>query len=246
MQLKVLGSSSTRNGYVLTNGSETLLIECGVKLPEVKKSLDYDMSSIVGCIVSHSHNDHAGYLQSYLKAGIRVLGSRETFDKKKIEDYRYLTKVILPGKGYKLGNFKIIPFELSHDVKCYGYLVEHPDMGKMVFITDTNECDYYFEGLNHIMIEANYADDILEKNIIEGRVSAAMRPRLRRSHFELETCKETIQSFDISNVINIILIHLSNGNSNEKRFEDEIRNLTGKMVYVADKGLTLNMNKTLY
>lgn len=37
MQLKVLGSSSKGNGYVLDGNNEALVIEAGVKLIEAKK-----------------------------------------------------------------------------------------------------------------------------------------------------------------------------------------------------------------
>ena len=53
--LKVLGSGSSGNGYLLTNGKETLILETGVKFIECKKALNFDLSSIVGAIVSHEH-----------------------------------------------------------------------------------------------------------------------------------------------------------------------------------------------
>jgi len=71
MRFITLGSSSAGNGYLLrASNGETLIIEAGVKLSEVKKALDFDMSKIVGCIVSHQHKDHSGYLYDYQKAGI--------------------------------------------------------------------------------------------------------------------------------------------------------------------------------
>ena len=53
--LKVLNSGSSGNGYLLTNGKETLILECGVKFAECKKALNFDISSIVGCTISHEH-----------------------------------------------------------------------------------------------------------------------------------------------------------------------------------------------
>lgn len=54
--LKVLGSSSQGNGYLLTDSNGySLIIECGIKLNEVKKACGHDMTKIVGAIVSHGH-----------------------------------------------------------------------------------------------------------------------------------------------------------------------------------------------
>lgn len=49
---------------------------------------------------------------------------------------------------------------------------------------------------------------------------------------------------DLTAVNNIVLIHLSDGNSNEKQFKKEVYELTGKNVYVASNGMNLKFNKT--
>ena len=72
MELKILGSSSKGNGYVLEADNEALIIEAGVKLLEAKKAVGFNISKVVGCIVTHQHNDHAGYVQEYAKAGVAL------------------------------------------------------------------------------------------------------------------------------------------------------------------------------
>ena len=96
------------------------------------------------------------------------------------------------------------------------------------------------------MIEANYADDIVEKRIEAGLMPESMRPRLLNSHMEIEQTKAILSENDLSNVDNIILIHLSDGNSDEERFVREIRELTGKPVYAANKGMTIDLSKEPY
>ena len=41
---------------------------------------------------------------------------------------------------------------------------------------------------------------------------------------------------------NIVLIHLSNGSSDEQRFVNEIKRLTGKQVTAADKGVEIELS----
>lgn len=57
MMLCVMNSGSDGNGYALIGENETLLIEAGCKPLEMKKCLNFNISNIVGCIVSHSHLD---------------------------------------------------------------------------------------------------------------------------------------------------------------------------------------------
>jgi phosphoribosyl 1,2-cyclic phosphodiesterase len=246
MKLTVLGSSSSGNCYLIHNENECLIVECGVRLSEVKEALNFNISIIVGALVSHAHNDHAGYLESYARAGIRILTSEDVLNKKNDLVTSTLCKVVEPGKGYKLGNFKIIPFGLQHDIPCLGYLIDHPETGLIVFITDSFLSEYTFEGVSHWIIEANYADDILEDNIIYGRLHPSMRPRLLQTHMELNTCKSILLANDMNKVINIILVHLSSGNSDALRFKKEITEITGKQVFIADKNLTIDMNKIPY
>ena len=55
MHLKVINSSSKGNGYVLESNTDSLLIECGVKFKQIQSTLNYDLSSIKGCLISHEH-----------------------------------------------------------------------------------------------------------------------------------------------------------------------------------------------
>lgn len=55
MKLKILSSSSNANGYILESNDGILIIECGVKLIEVKKQLDFNISKIRGVILTHEH-----------------------------------------------------------------------------------------------------------------------------------------------------------------------------------------------
>ena len=62
----------------------------------------------------------------------------------------------------------------------------------------------------------------------------------------LDTCKGLLLANDLSQVNNIVLIHLSDSNSDEMRFQKEIAAATGKLVPVAVAGLEIEFNKTPY
>ena len=240
MELKVLGSSSKGNCYILDNGKEALIIEAGISLKEVKKSLGYNIRKVEGCLVTHQHNDHARYIGSMVGAGFHTLALPEVWKAKEVWDSRSVS--IVPGKGYRLGRFKVMPFPACHDVPCVGWLIQHPEIGLLMFLTDSYMCEYTFPGLNHVMVECNYCDASLTIAIAEGRTRACQRERLMTSHMELENCKELLKANDLSKVSEIILLHLSENNSDGDRFIDEIQKVTGKAVYIAKPGFKTELS----
>lgn len=241
MKLIVLGSSSSGNCYILDNGDEALILEAGIRFTEVKKALDFNLRKVVGCLITHQHNDHAKNIKIMVENGFYTLALQEVWTAKGVWDSRSVA--IDPGKGYKLGGFKIVPFHALHDVPCVGFLIDHKDSGKILFLTDSHSCDYLFKDLSHVLIECNYSDKKLIESIMNGRTLPSQRDRLLNSHMELNTCNEFLAKNDLSQVSNIVLLHLSDNNSDEQLFVNEVEKLTGKAVYAARKGLTIDLNK---
>lgn len=244
MELTVLGSSSRGNGYVLQNDTEALIVECGVSLLEVKKAVGFNVSKIVGALCSHEHGDHAKYAQLYLYNRINVYMSHGTMRAIGPKG-TFLPLLLSHGYTAKIGSFTVLPFEVKHDAaEPLGFLINHPETGNVLFLTDSYYSPFRFEGLNNILIECNYSTEILQRNIDAGRIPTAVRNRTLQSHMSLETCLETLAANDLSQVNNIVLIHLSDGNSHAEGFKEAVHRATGKTVHVADKGLNIKFNKT--
>ncbi|MDV7391757.1 MBL fold metallo-hydrolase, partial [Arthrospira platensis SPKY1] len=135
---------------------EAIMIDCGAKMSNVKKALDYKTKHVVGCLVTHSHGDHCKFANETTAIGIDLFGLKDTFE---VLDLKQKHKVneIKPGYQFKLKNFGILPFEVQHDVPTLGFLINHKEIGNLVFITDTYYCRYKFNDINHIVVEANYS-----------------------------------------------------------------------------------------
>lgn len=245
MKLIVLGSSSKGNCYVLETEEEALILECGVKFSEVCKALNYNTQKIIGAIVTHEHGDHAKFIPQFVSRAIKVYLSRGTAKSLKKERNNSFLQCKEVNRMFSIGSFRVLPFEVKHDAtEPFGYLIQHEEMGTLLFATDTYYLPYRFEGLNNILLECNYQQDILEKNVENGSIGLAQRNRTIKSHMSLDTCIEILQANNLSKVNNVILIHLSSRNANPKEIQKEIEQVTNKNVIIATKGLKIDINKT--
>ena len=56
MTLKCINSGSSGNCYTLTSDSgETLILDCGIPIKEIKKGLNWNIRGIQGVIITHAH-----------------------------------------------------------------------------------------------------------------------------------------------------------------------------------------------
>ena len=241
MLLKVLGSGSKGNCYILQGKEESLIIECGVNFKKVKKALNFNLSCVRGCLITHEHKDHSKAAKDLINAGIDIYFSKGTKEGININGHR--THTVSPMEVFNVGNFKVLAFETMHDCKePLGFLIKHPEMGTLLFATDTYYLEYTFEDLNHILIECNYSDEIINENIEAGHIPLSLKNRVYKSHFSLSNIIGFMGANDLKSVRNIVLLHLSDGNSNANEFKREVNNLTGKEVFIADIGLEINLD----
>lgn len=241
MKLKVIGSGSAGNCYLLQNENETLMLECGLPWKTILKGLNFNISNVVGCLVTHEHKDHSKAVRDVINNGIDVYSSNGTLNSIGNE-LGYRAKFVSSEHQFSVGEFMVMPFATEHDAaEPLGFLIQHNDFGKLLFITDSYYCQYNFSGLNYIMIECNYSKSILDENIANGLIHPTLANRLLKSHFSLDHVKEFLKANDISQCREIILLHLSDSNSNAVEFKTEIEKLTGIPVYIAEKGLELEL-----
>src|SRR5690606_36939467 len=169
-----------------------------------------------------------------------VYSGSETMHAKYLHNH-HKAKHMVANKKYSIGGFSVKGFPVEHDVPCMMFLIEHDECGLTLFLTDTMYCRYTIPGLNNIIIECNHDLEIL----YGGNTPGFLRDRIVQSHMNKDTCKEFLLANDLSSVHNIVLIHLSNSNSDAVIFKKEITELTGKSVYIAEAGQVIdNFNKS--
>lgn len=239
MKLTIINSNSAGNAYILESEHEALLLECGVQFDKIKKALNFNFRKVVGCIITHEHKDHCKSVNEVIAAGINVYSTFGSLNAMGVS-ISHRTNAIVSGQSFRLGEFNILPFSVKHDcADPVGYLINHTECGNVLFLTDSYYSEFTFKGLNNIIIEANYCQTILDKRMKDGENPKFLRDRVITSHMSLATCKEMLKANDLSQVNNIVLIHLSDSNSDAKRFKSEVQEATGKVVHVAKAGMVI-------
>lgn len=241
MKLHVLNTGSKGNCYVLRSSTgESLIIDCGVKVKQIKEFFDFDLSQVVGCLITHEHQDHCSGVVEFAASGIDFWTNNKTADA--IDNLHRVNCFDIKNERFvptKIGSFTVHPFWVKHDVPCTGFVIVHPECGNLLFITDSYYCPYTFEGLNNIIIEANYSESIIRKHY--GGDKEFLKDRIYNSHMSFETCCNFLLANDLSEVRNIVLIHLSDSNSDEELFLTKTKALTGKPVTIARCGGVIEM-----
>lgn len=228
MDIKIIASGSSGNAYLIGDGKTHLLLDAGIPFKRIQIGCGFRTSSIDGCLVTHRHGDHAAAIPKLLQRGITVYSNADVAG-------------LYPGvqhvetrREFRVGTFRILPFEAEHDVPCYGYQATSVETGeKLVYITDSAYVKYTFSGLTHIMIEANYAEDIMIDNVTNERIPFSLAERVAGTHMSIDTLLALLRANDMTKVRQIYLLHLSDNNSDAERFRRQVQQETGAEVYIA-------------
>lgn len=243
MMLHILGSNSAGNCYILQNDQEALIIEAGIRVDRIKQAIGFKVSKVAGCLLTHEHLDHSAYINEVMAAGVNVYATKGTFSARGINGH-YRAIHIEKNRQVKIGSFTILPFDVKHDaMEPVGFLISHPETGNILFVTDTYYVSYTFKDLHNIIVEANYSQEIIDEKLREGASPKFLRDRVLQSHMSLDTCLGLLKANDLSQVNNIVLIHLSDKNSHAERFQGAVKGLTGKNVHVGAAGMAINFDK---
>lgn len=219
-----LGSGSSGNCYYLGWSEYGILIDAGVGIRTIKKTLrEYGVSfdKIAGILVTHDHADHIktiGCLGD--KYNIPVYATEAVHGG--IQQSRYIEanlhtsrRVIEKEVPFLINDFRITAFEVPHDsIDNVGYRIE---MNGQIFVlaTDvghiTDKIINYVKHANHLVMETNYDEEMLQS----GRYPYYLKQRITSGmgHISNRLSAEFIASIYHKELQNIWLCHLSQDNN---------------------------------
>jgi phosphoribosyl 1,2-cyclic phosphodiesterase len=233
MQFIPIASSSKGNAYLVKSaGVAPLLLECGISIGILREKLDFGLSGLAGCLVSHRHGDHCKSVKDCLKAGVDIWISEDAAkDLGIIEHHR--TNILRHGQVVTIGGWIVLPFDLQHDVTCQGFLIANSEGEKILFIPDTGYIRHRFGGVNILAVECNHLEEILTDKLEHHGIPTKLGQRIRKSHMSLERVIEMLKANDLSGCREVWLLHLSDTNSNERTMIRRVQEATGVPVYAA-------------
>lgn len=228
MKLKCIASGSSGNCYTLTaDDGETLILDCGIPLMKIKEGLNWNIKDVVGVLCTHKHLDHSKSVADIRNMEIRVFNPALDI---------FLDVV-------HFGDFTIRPFDLTTadgrwthtnadgtECPCYGFMITHPEMGKMLYITDTELIKWRFKDVNHILLGVNYDKDLVD----------ADNPKTRhvfQGHMSIDTACDFVKANYSDSLQNVIMCHLSSENADKDLFIEKMKKVACRAnVDVAEPG----------
>jgi phosphoribosyl 1,2-cyclic phosphodiesterase len=224
MKIKPIASSSKGNCYIVESNGKQLILDCGIPLKRIREALNHDLSNVVGCLVSHSHGDHAKYLpQLERETSIPIWCNRSTKDSLSLNtDLVYTIIDDWMGNEY----FTFLPVEFVHDVPNYGFLISDGQK-RLFYATDTGEVNYQIKGLTHLMIESNYSFE----QLTESEHNPALVKRICENHLGIDEVVDFVKRHP--NLEEIHLLHLSSRHSNAEEFKRMVQDVSGCPTFVA-------------
>jgi len=239
MEIEVLGTGSSGNCYKVKIGRATLLLECGLPYKTIQKKLNFKVSEIDACLITHEHQDHAKAVKELMRAGVDCYMTKGTAEALKVNGHRLHNFYKSPERSWQY-NFKllkdliILPFEAVHDVaEPVSYFIKtRDDKESIVFVTDTAYLKYKIPECDCLMIECNYVKSRLDENVRLGNINTNLRNRIVKNHLSLESLVEALRAASLDRCRKIYLLHLSDGNSDEKLIKRTIQERTGVEVVV--------------
>ena len=117
----------------------------------------------------------------------------------------------------------------------YGFMIEHPKMGRMLYITDCEFVKWRFKDVNHILLGVNYDSELLSGD-------DAKKNHVVRGHMSIDTACEFVKANASDQLQNVIMCHLSKENADAGKFIEKMKKAAPNVnVCVAEPGMELEV-----
>lgn len=219
------GSGSSGNCSYIGDSEGGFLIDAGIdpdKLRDDLRANGLSFDNIKGVCLTHDHSDHVRFVytlvRKHLHIGVyctpRTLSGimRRHSISRRLKDYH---RPIYKEFAFKIGNFEITAFEVSHDgTDNSGFFITH---GAHTFAvaTDlgciTDRVEYYMSQARYIMLESNYDAAMLR----EGAYPMHLKARIAadNGHLDNAVAGEFLGRMLSPRLSHIFLCHLSKDNN---------------------------------
>ena len=257
MKAICLASSSQGNCFIfefMVEGKPIkLMCECGLPLKTIYQKCNENgiaLNEVVGCLITHSHQDHCKSAKELKRLNIPLFASKPTLEALNIKG-----NVIEPKQIFRVANGLFgMAFNVEHDVEgSVGFIIKTKDEC-VIFIIDhkrfTTNISHFKP--DYVFIECNYDHKVVypqyhelqnrkEELAFEDEERHEINVKLKQmerninSHASINSTKKGLAKMNLSNCKAIFLTHLSDRYANEYKMKNEIQALFGIKTYVCGK-----------
>lgn len=280
MYIYNIASGSKGNSTLIFSEHNIILIDAGIskkRISDALKQFDKKLDDIDALLITHEHSDHFENFNilNLKKVYLPFYLNKNHLKKKKIEldkpnddsidlssvqsclDYaNSQLHLIEENKTIRIGDFKILPFEVNHDAQpTFGFIIEVANES-LVFITDTGFIPEDFipsiANKTYYMIESNHD----EVKLINSDRDFSLKKRILsdRGHLSNMQCSYYLSKLVGKNTKEIMLMHLSEECNNEslvseaiiKTFNDFLIDSNKYKIHIANQNNPTHMGEIIF
>jgi phosphoribosyl 1,2-cyclic phosphodiesterase len=173
VKFSILASGSKANSTVVSSGSTSILVDCGLSAKETfirLNSRGISEGNLSGIIISHEHDDHVKGVKALANyTGLPVYVSEATYLSSSVLRGISINQIRFfdPGIIFHVGEIEILPFSVSHDAAdpvCFKLSNGEKSIGILsdLGVFSSNELSIV-RGVDALLLEANHDLDKLWK-----------------------------------------------------------------------------------
>jgi len=213
-----LGSGSSGNATVDSDGSTHLLIDCGFSARETDRRLrllQLDLSCVSAVVVTHEHSDHIrGVPMVARKCSIPVFMTPGTYHARSLGPIPHL-HLIRNCEPFSVGDIQVQPVPVPHDAREPVQFLFHRAGKKLGVLTDLGSFNQAvidaYQSCDALFVEANHDRQML----VAGPYPFTLKRRVGGpwGHLSNDQTAALLDMIDTSRLQHLVVGHISRQNN---------------------------------
>ena len=220
LRVVFLGSGSGGNAVAVTDGSTTLLIDCGFSAREVARRMavaGLDPQSVATILLTHEHSDHLRGVDVFARRhSCSVHATRGTRMAAGLDHLDTEVNTLVPGEPVTIGSLVVVPFRTSHDAaQPVGFRIETTGGEVFGLATDTgvltDETREALTGVDLLGIESNHDLMMLDNGPYPSYLKRRIRSEL--GHLSNRDAADALEALISPRLKRVFALHRSDTNN---------------------------------
>jgi phosphoribosyl 1,2-cyclic phosphodiesterase len=221
IRIVFLGSGSAGNAAVVSDGTTTVLLDCGFSARDVASRLrriGIDAATVSAVLLTHEHTDHVRGVDVFARRhapGCRVLATEGTRSNASVGTLAADIETVRCGEPVTVGSLTVLPFRTSHDAaEPVGYRIDGRSSAVGI-VTDTGvitpEAVEALAGVEVLGLESNHDVRMLET----GPYPPFLKRRIRShaGHLSNEDAAAALERLATGTLRRVYALHRSRTNN---------------------------------